>query len=285
MSGVIVVSAPDPRTGRDRVNVVGTIDGGGGARRGVDGLDGSEVRYSQRSVPVEVIEIETVLVMRALRLVPDSRRAGQFVSGAALEIEMENTSNRAVITVRNLNRFVFAPWGFKGGEIGLLGKAVVNAGRSDERSVGKISVLELGQGDILTITSSTGGAFGEPLERDVAAIAREIENGMLSPERAADVYAVVFDRDGKIDQSATAERRRERGNRRSGDFNFCIERQRHDQVWSPQPRRQLASRALTYEQRIRSQLVDRVHHRLLAKGEGVDAEKLDQVIAEEAGRL
>src|SRR5690606_19407558 len=54
MSGVIVVSAPDPRTGRDRVNVVGTIDGGGGARRGVDGLDGSEVRYSQRSVPVEV---------------------------------------------------------------------------------------------------------------------------------------------------------------------------------------------------------------------------------------
>lgn len=114
MSGVIVVSAPDPRTGRDRVNVVGTIDGGGGARRGVDGLDGSEVRYSQRSVPVEVIEIETVLVMRALRLVPDSRRAGRFASGAALEIEMENTSNRAVITVRNLNRFVFAPWGFKG---------------------------------------------------------------------------------------------------------------------------------------------------------------------------
>ncbi|MGV1832909.1 hydantoinase B/oxoprolinase family protein [Agrobacterium vitis] len=285
MSGVIVVSAPDPRTGRDRVNVVGTIDGGGGARRGVDGLDGSEVRYSQRSVPVEVIEIETVLVMRALRLVPDSRRAGKFVSGAALEIEMENTSQRAVITVRNLNRFVFAPWGLKGGEIGLLGKAVVNPGRPDERSVGKISVLELGHGDILRITSSTGGAFGEPLERDVAAIAREIENGMLSPERAAEVYAVVFDRDGKIDEAATAERRRERGNRKPGDFNFCIERQRQDQVWSQQTRRELASRALIYEQRIRSQLVDRVHHRLLAKGELVDAEKLGQVIAEEAGRL
>ncbi|NSY46752.1 hydantoinase B/oxoprolinase family protein [Agrobacterium tumefaciens] len=285
MSGVIVVSAPDPRTGRDRVNVVGTIDGGGGARRGVDGLDGSEVRYSQRSVPVEVIEIETVLVMRALRLVPDSRRAGRFASGAALEIEMENTSNRAVITVRNLNRFVFAPWGFKGGEIGLLGKAVVNPGRPDERSVGKISVLELGQGDILRITSSTGGAFGEPLERDVAAIAREIENGMLSPERAADVYAVVFDRDSKIDEAATAEHRRERANRKSDDFNFCIVRQRQDQVWSQQTRKELASRALTYEQRIRSQLVDRVHHRLLAKGERVDAGKLDQVIAEEAGRL
>lgn len=56
-------------------------------------------------------------------------------------------------------------------------------------------------------------------------------------------------------------------------------------MWSQQTRRELASRALTYEQRIRSQLVDRVHHRLLAKGERVDAVKLDQVIAEEAGRL
>ncbi|MBY5760143.1 hydantoinase B/oxoprolinase family protein [Rhizobium leguminosarum] len=285
MSGVIVISAPDPRTGRDRVSVVGTIDGGGGARRGRDGLDGSEVRYSQRSVPVEVIEVETVLVMRAIRLVQDSRRAGRYVSGAALEVEMENTAYRAVITVRNLNRFVFAPWGFKGGEIGLLGRAVVNPGRRDERSVGKISILELGLGDVLRITSSTGGAFGNPHERDVASIAREINNGMLSPERAADVYAVVFDRDGHIDMAATAKQRRERANRDFVDFNFCAERERHDQVWSQEARRQLASLALTYEQRVRSELVSRVHHRMLGEGRPVDAATLHETTNHEAGRL
>ncbi len=108
---------------------------------------------------------------------------------------------------------------------------------------------------------------------------------MLSPERATDVYAVVFDRDGKIDEVATADRRRERASGKTGDFNFCTERERQNRVWSQDARRKLASRALTYEQRIRSQLVDRVHNRLLAKGEWVDAVKLDQVIVEEAGRL
>ncbi len=285
MSGVIVVSAPDPRTGRDRVNVVGTIDGGGGARRGVDGLDGSEVRYSQRSVPVEVIEIETVLVMRAIRLVPDSRRAGRCVSGAALEVEMENTAYRAVITVRNLNRFVFAPWGFRGGEIGLLGKAVVNPGAEDERSIGKISVLELGQNDVLRITSSTGGAFGDPLERDLGSIAREIDNGMLSTERAAEVYAVAIDQNGRIDDTATIQQRKLRPYRPTADFQFCEERQLHDLAWNETMRRELATLALTFELRIRSQLVERVHHRLVEAGVPVDASLLRETINEEAARL
>ncbi|TIP00451.1 MAG: hydantoinase B/oxoprolinase family protein [Mesorhizobium sp.] len=285
MSGVIVVAAPDPRTGRDRVSVVGTIDGGGGARRSCDGLDGSEVRASQRSVPVEIIEIETVLVMRAIRLIPDSRRAGRYVSGAALEVEMENTAHRALITVRNLNRFVFAPWGVKGGEIGLLGKAVVNPETPAERSVGKIAVLELGHGDILRITSSTGGAFGDPLERDVASLAREIENGMLSPKRAAEVYALVFERNGHIDEAGTAEKRRERAKLKLADFHFCAERERQDQIWPSAARRELASLALTFEQRIRSQLVGNVHHRMLAEGNPVDAAKLHQAVDEEYASL
>lgn len=285
MSGVIVVSAPDPRTGRDRVSVVGTIDGGGGARRNRDGLDGSEVRYSQRSVPVEIIEIETVLVMRAIRLLPDSRRAGRFVSGAALEVEMENTAYGAVITVRNLNRFVFAPWGSRGGEIGLLGRAVVNPGTPDERSIGKISVLELAQGEVLRLTSSTGGAFGHPFDRDLASVQSEIENGMLSPERAADVYAVVFNGEGQIDIDATAARHGEILRHEMTEFSFCQERERQDGVWSPQMRAHLASLALTYELRVRSQLVERVHRRMMATSKPVETETLKRIITEEAARL
>lgn len=285
MSGVMVVAAPDPRTGRDRVNVIGTIDGGGGARRDRDGLDGSEVRYSQRSVPVEIIEIETVLVMRAIRLVPDSRRAGRYVSGAALEIEIENTAQRAVMTVRNMNRFQFAPWGFRGGEIGLLGKTIVNPGRPDERSIGKISVLELGQGEVVQITSSSGGGLGDPLERDVSSVAQEIENGMLSRERASEVYAIVFDDGGHIDASATIAERQRRASPDPAAFNFCAERQRHDAAWPMAQRRKLASLALSLDQSIRSQLVGNLHDRILAQGAPVDALTLPQLVAEEAGRL
>ncbi|KGE01552.1 MULTISPECIES: hydantoinase B/oxoprolinase family protein [Rhizobium/Agrobacterium group] len=285
MAGVIVVSAPDPRTGRDRVNVINTIHGGGGGRRGSDGVDGTEVRYSQRAVPVEIVEIETPIIMRATRIVPDSRRAGRFASGAALEMELENTANRAVMTVRNMNRFVFAPWGFKGGEQGLLGTTIVNPGRPDERSIGKISVLEMSRGDVVRITSPTGGGFGDPLERDLAAIQGEIDNDMLSPERAAEAYAVVLDENGCIDEAATAVQRSKRIRARQADFTFCAERERQDRVWPLAIRRQLASMALSYDQRIGSQLVGNVHRRMLAAGETVDPETLQKVVEAEAARL
>jgi N-methylhydantoinase B len=284
-AAVIVASAPDPRTGRDRVSVVSMLNGGGGGRRGYDGVDATEVRYSQRSVPVEVIETETVLVMRAIRLVPDSRRAGQNIGGAAIQIEIENTSSRAVLTARNMNRFVFAPWGFRGGEQGLLGKTIVNPGRPNERSVGKISVLELGRGDVVRFTSSCGGGFGDPLKRGIAAIASEVENGMLSRERAAEVYAVVFDETGHIDEAATTRRRRERAKPITTDFNFCAERERQDRVWPVATRRQLASLAMSFEPRVRSQLVGNVHHRMMAEGKLVEPERLQQVVDEEVARL
>src|SRR5690606_20030682 len=136
--------------------------------------------------------------------------------------------SRAVMTVRNMNRFVFAPWGFRGGEQGCLGQTVVNPGTPNERSIGKISVLELEAGDVVRITSPCGGGFGNPLERDLGDIADEIKSGMLSRERAEEVYAVAFGADGDIDVTETAARRRVKVNDTPAEFNFCSERKRHD---------------------------------------------------------
>ena len=46
------------------------------------------------------MEAETVLIMRAYRLVPDSQAAGKWQSGAALVMELENTGHEAMMTVR-----------------------------------------------------------------------------------------------------------------------------------------------------------------------------------------
>lgn len=284
-TGVIVVAAPDPRSGRDRVSVVNTIDGGGGGRLDCDGLDATEVRYAQRSVPVETIESETVLIMRSIRLLPNSRRAGKHVGGAAIEFEIENTADRAIMTVRNMNRFLFAPWGFRGGEKGLLGTTVVNPGRPDERSIGKISVLEMSRGDVVRLTSPTGGGFGNPIERSTSEVAREIESGMLTPDRAAEVYAVAFTAEGSIDEGATAAERLRRASDHIVEFSFCSERERHDTVWPMASRRKLAELAMLYEQRIRSQLVGNIHRRKMDEGERVSAECVAALVEREAERL
>lgn len=284
-AGVIVVAAPDPRTGRDRVSVINTIHGGGGARRGHDGVDATAVRYSQRSVPVEIIEVETALVMRTIRIVPDSRRAGRQVGGAALEMEIECMAHRALMTVRNMNRFVFAPWGFRGGEQGVIGKVVLNPGRDDERSIGKISVLELSRGDVVRISSPAGGGFGDPCDRDIRAIIDEIQEGMLSRERAEAVYAVVFDQSGVVDEAATRTARSMGRQSGTTEFTFCAERQRHDEVWPTPTRKQLASMALLLEQRGRSQLVGNIHGRMLHRGRQVAITELAELVDQEAAVL
>ena len=284
-AGIIVVAAPDPRTGRDRVSVINAIHGGGGGRRSRDGVDGTAVRYSQRSVPVEIIEVETAIVMQAIRIVPDSRRAGRYVSGAALEMDIENTADRAVMTVRNMNRFVFAAWGFRGGEHGMLGKAVLNPGRGNERSVGKISVLEMLRGDVIRITSPTGGGFGNPLDRDLDAIETEINNGMLSRERAANVYGVIFDSFGRVDFSASETRRGNLKAEFNPEFSFCAERERKDRVWPEAARRKLASEALSLDLRVRSPLVESIHNRMMIEGKRVDQALVAQLVNEESGRL
>lgn len=285
-AGVIVVAGPDPRSGRERVSVINTITGGGGGRRECDGVDGTAVRYSQRSVPVEIIEIETSLIIRAIANVVDSRSAGRYVSGAVLQMVIECTADRAIMTVRNMNRFVFAPWGFRGGEPGQLGQTIVNPGTPHERSIGKISVLEMRRGDVVQLTSPCGGGFGDPLDRDLEAIAREIEDGMLSLKRAEDAYAVVFNPDGTIDAGATSEMRdKVRQACATADFSLCAERQRHDHVWGMDVRRELAALALGQNSRVRSQLVLSVHNRLLAEGKPVDLERMRCALDEEVARL
>ena len=40
--------------------------------------------------------------------------------------------------------------------------------------------------------TTAGGGYGEPTRRDPAAVARAVDNGWLSPEKASEVYAVAL---------------------------------------------------------------------------------------------
>jgi N-methylhydantoinase B len=47
-------------------------------------------------------------------------------------------------------------------------------------------------GDILDFRSNGGGGFGNPLERDVELVRRDVMNELISLEKARDVYGVVI---------------------------------------------------------------------------------------------
>lgn len=286
MAGIIVAAAPDPRTGRERVSVINPIVGGSGGRFGADGVDAMEVRYGAlRSVPAEVVEIETAMMMRSMRLVPDSRAAGRWTGGAAIAVELENTADRALVTVRSMNRFRFSPWGTRGGKHGRTGRTLLNPGTEHEQSIGIISQLEMRQGDVVQITSPAGGGFGDPLERDLDLIEADLQFGLLTPGRAAECFGVVFDGREEIDRPATVARRAALASPADAEFTLCEERLSQDAVWPREVRRDLAMRALQFDLRARSRLVDTIHRAMIARGGRVTTADLDEALDAEARKI
>lgn len=79
-------------------------------------------------------------------------------------------------------------------------------GRSEDLSMHATGVA-LREGDRFELGAASGGGYGDPLERDPAAVAEDLLAGRVSVEEARDVYGLSIGPDGKIDQSATQRRR------------------------------------------------------------------------------
>jgi N-methylhydantoinase B len=281
MVGIVVVNAPDRLTGRNRVTVVNTICGGGGGRAGHDGIDGTDVRFGMlKSVPTELIEVETVLLIRSYALVPDTQSPGLQRGGAAIAMELENTGFEAMITARGLNRFHFRPWGVNGGAPGRLCEVVLNPGTPEEHQHGKIAVLTLRQGEAMTIISSAGGGFGDPLQREPGAVLADIRKGMLSPAKAARDYGICLDGDGALDADATQTRREEMALARTAipPFSYGPERDAQDWLWPLTLRTELAVEAMREAPAMRHALLALVAADMRGRDTPVDAASLQQAL-------
>lgn len=63
-------------------------------------------------------------------------------------------------------------------------------------------------GDVYRAVSMGGGGYGDPLDRDPALVARDVENGLVTPLWAQRTYGVVLSGDHRVDEAATVETRR-----------------------------------------------------------------------------
>jgi N-methylhydantoinase B len=81
----------------------------------------------------------------------------------------------------------------------------------------------LGEGDVFVFFAAGGGGYGDPLDRDPDAVARDVAQGWVSAERAEADYGVALDQDGSVDGAATdalrADVRARRKQGKSGAWN------------------------------------------------------------------
>ncbi len=192
----------DPATGEFFL-VSDGVAVGYGARPFADGLDA--IYYvAQKNYPAEFMEMVFPLRLRQYAIHRDSGGPGRWRGGAGVVREVELLADEAVVALRQDN-VLFPPAGVNGGHAGRPGRALVNPGRPDERALAPMSDGNvLRRGDVLRLLTSGGGGWGNPLDRPVEAVRRDVLGGFVSAESAREDYGVVLDgATGEVDAAAT----------------------------------------------------------------------------------
>jgi N-methylhydantoinase B len=206
----------DPRYGRPFIYVE-PFCGGYGARSSHDGASalifiGDGDCHNE---PVEIIETRYPLLVERHALDTESAGPGRYRGGFGVVKDYVILAEENVMLAGGNDSKVDPPWGLFGGGDGTTAKYIPFA-RTDREQVidERVNFFgPLGQGDRVSVRSSGGGGWGDPLERSPALVKRDVRLGYLSAEKARAVYGVVIDGDGRIDAEAT-ESLREKGRMR-----------------------------------------------------------------------
>jgi N-methylhydantoinase B len=181
--------------------------GAWGARPWADGLDGNSHMFANMaSHSVEVTEAEQPISLLAYEFVPDKAGAGKYRGGVPFQRDYRFNETEGVLQVRS-DRRDHRPFGLYGGSPGAPSENYLNPAQENRILPGKFT-MTVKKGDVFRHVLAGAGGWGDPLERDAAAVLCDVRNELLSPEKAAADYGVVIDRTAwAVDPAATAERR------------------------------------------------------------------------------
>jgi N-methylhydantoinase A/oxoprolinase/acetone carboxylase beta subunit/N-methylhydantoinase B/oxoprolinase/acetone carboxylase alpha subunit len=192
--------------------VVGTW----GARPTSDGNDGlSNPCATAANIPVEVAESEFPILIERYGLVPDSGGAGRYRGGLAIERAWRTLVPETSLQVRS-DRQRHRPYGLAGGEDGAPSANAVTEGERTTAMPPMFSTT-VAERTVYHHRMAGGGGWGDPLERDVEAVARDVRNDNVSVAAARARYGVILAEDGMPDEQATRSLRLRLRNEREQD--------------------------------------------------------------------
>jgi N-methylhydantoinase B len=179
--------------------------GAWGGRPWADGLDGNSHMFANMaSHSIEVTEAEHPIELTAYEFMPDRAGAGKFRGGVPFKRDYRLREEDAVLQVRS-DRRDHRPFGLYGGSPGQPSENFLNPNGENRALPSKFTMM-IKRGDVFRHVLAGAGGWGDPLERDPAAVLRDVRNELLSPDKAAADYGVVIDTKAwRIDAATTAE--------------------------------------------------------------------------------
>ncbi|MFK8253221.1 hydantoinase B/oxoprolinase family protein [Ancylobacter terrae] len=204
---VVAIGGYDKET-RAPFVLVDMINGAWGGRHDADGIEGiTNPSQNMSNLPVETLEQRYPLRVEAYGFRPDSGGPGEYRGGLGLTRSYRLLAGEAVLQLR-ADRHDHPPYGLFGGRPGAPSRNFIADG-DDERPLPAKVTRDIHAGTLIRHDQAGGGGYGDPLERAIEAIARDIADGKVSPAAAEAAYGIVL-RDGVIDAEASAGRRQQR---------------------------------------------------------------------------
>jgi N-methylhydantoinase B len=165
--------------------------GGLGGSPASDGLNHANNPISTATIPpAEILEASYPVMFTQWALRPDSAGAGQHRGGygAVYEIEVLSPGGATVALLGERGRF--APFGVAGGREAALNTFHWTSGGAEHTPpmASKITGVKIAAGERVRLETPGGGGWGDPVLRDAAAIARDVERGLLSASAAREQY-------------------------------------------------------------------------------------------------
>jgi N-methylhydantoinase B len=206
------------------------LAGGAGARAAADGDSSGHSAWATKTMiaNVETTELLYPLLYLWRREVTDSPGAGELRGGAGFSVGIKpwKVPGLACITV-GVGTESRGSLGLAGGYPGSHAPVAVLRGAAVDRAfadgalpasadavggerepISPKGMTLMSDQDVLDMyVSSGGGGFGDPLNRNPAAVRADVAERTVSGKMATAVYGVVLRHDGSVDEAATERRR------------------------------------------------------------------------------
>lgn len=201
-----VVSGVDHRFGgAPFVNQIFTGPNGGAGGPATDGwLTMSDLGSGGTLLldSVEIDELKQPIVIHQRRIATDSEGAGRHRGAPGLDVEYGPIGTELEAIYANdgsINTMAGARGGWSGAPSGQYKRD-----RDGELvSLDICGPVRIVPGERFVARTSGGGGYGDPGTRDPLAVALDVREGWVTPERAREVYRVAVSADGEIDEPAT----------------------------------------------------------------------------------
>lgn len=155
--------------------------------------------------PAEAIEQDTPLLIERLEVRTDSCGGGLSRGGYGLRRDIRLMSDAGLLSISS-NKNVLPPFGVNSGYPGASNDFfVIRNGKevAPSETPGKVSGFPLRRDDVVSIRTSGGGGWGDPLDRDPQKVLIDVLEGYLTAQLAKEMFGVVIS-NGKISTAKTA---------------------------------------------------------------------------------